>query len=192
LNNIEPEKRNRTAELTSVKEASMKNCTGYLKSVSMVLMAALFMVAAMGELSSSYARSKKFGSLKFNSSIISKFGSSVPLPTNMDVYFSGPADRPFAVIGIIKGTPFDPNIWQPISMDAENIGKWRQMIERYNDMLANPYFGYDILDPSGKVVGKWLSYQRDTVIKMTKDNKLTVYTPDGSFARGSDPQRIGP
>jgi hypothetical protein len=192
LNNIEPEKRNRTAELTSVKEASMKNCKGYLKSVSMVLMAALFMVAAMGELSSSYARSKKFGSLKFNSSIISKFGSSVPLPTNMDVYFSGPADRPFAVIGIIKGTPFDPNIWQPISMDAENIGKWRQMIERYNDMLANPYFGYDILDPSGKVVGKWLSYQRETVIKMTKDNKLTIYTPEGSFARGSDPQRTGP
>jgi hypothetical protein len=175
-----------------MQEGKMKNCKGYLKSVSVVMMAALFMVAAMGELSSSYARSKKFGSLKFNSSIISKFGSSVPLPTNMDVYFSGPADRPFAVIGIIKGTPFDPNIWQPISMDAENIGKWRQMIERYNDMLANPYFGYDILDPSGKVVGKWLSYQRETVIKMTKDNKLTIYTPEGSFARGSDPQRTGP
>ena len=170
----------------------MKNCKGYLKSVGVVMMAALFMVAVMGELSSSYARSKKFGSLKFNAAIIAKFGSSVPLPTNLDVYFSGPADRPFAVIGIIKGTPFDPNIWQPISVDAENIGKWRQMIERYNDMLANPYFGYDILDPSGKVVGKWLSYQRDTVIKMTKDNKLTVYTPEGSFARGSDPQRTGP
>jgi hypothetical protein len=170
----------------------MKNSKRHRKTVGVMVMTALFMVAAMGELSSSYARSKKFGSLKFNAAIISKFGSSVPLPTNMDVYFSGPADRPFAVIGIIKGTPFDPNIWRPISIEAENIGKWRHMIENYNDMLTKPYFGYDILDPSGKIVGKWLSYQRNTVIKMTKDNKITVYPPDGSFARGSDPQRIGP
>ena len=169
----------------------MKNSKEYLKSVSMVMMAALFMVAVMGVFSDLYAKGKR-GKLKFNSSIISKFGSSVPLPTNMDVYFSGPADRPFAVIGIIKGTPFDPNIWRPIAMDAENIGKWRYMIENYNDMLDNPYFGYDILDPSGKVVGKWISYQRSTVVKMTKDNKITVYTPDGSFMRGSDPQRMGP
>ena len=170
----------------------MKNCKGYLKSVSMVLVAALFMVAAMGVFSNSYAKDKKFGSLKFNPQIIHKFGSSMELPKDLDIYFSGPADRPFAVIGMYKDVPFDPNVWRPISMDAENIDKWRYMIENYNDMLDNPYFGYDILDPSGKVVGKWLSYQRSTVIKMTKDNKLTVYTPDGSFARGRDPQRMGP
>jgi len=176
----------------SMQEAKMKNCKEYMKSVSVVMMAALFIVVVMGEFSNSYARSKKFGSLKFNAAIISTFGSSVPLPTNMDIYFSGPADRPFAVIGIYKDVAFDPNIWRPISIDAENIGKWRHMIENYNDMLANPYFGYDILDPDGKVIGKWLSYQRRTVIKKVKGNKITVYTPDGSFMRGSDPQRIGP
>ncbi len=170
----------------------MKNCKGYLISVCVVIMSALFIVAAMGEFSDSYARSKKFGSLKFNAAIISTFGSSVPLPTNMDIYFSGPADRPFAVIGIYKDVAFDPNIWRPISMEAENIGKWRHMIENYNDMLANPYFGYDILDPDGKVVGKWLSYQRSTVVKMTKDNKITVYTPDAGTRWGDDPQRMGP
>ena len=170
----------------------MKNCKGYLKSVGVVMVAALFLFAVMGLFANAFAKGKKYGKLKYNPSIVAKFGSSVELPTNMDIYFSGPADRPFAVIGIIKGTPFDPNIWRPISIDAENIGKWRHMIENYNDMLANPYFGYDILDPDGKVVGKWLSFQRRTVIKMTKDNKLTVYTPDGSFARGGDPQRIGP
>jgi hypothetical protein len=169
----------------------MKNCKGYLKSVSVVIMAALFMVAVMGVFSDLYAKGKR-GSLKFNSAIIAKFGSSVPLPTNMDIYFSGPADRPFAVIGIIKGIPFDPNIWRPISIEAENIAKWRHMIENYNDMLAQPYFGYDILDPDGKVVGKWLSFQRRTVIKMTKDNKLTVYTPDAGTRWGDDPQRMGP
>lgn len=172
----------------------MKNSKRRMKTVGVVIMAAFLIVAALGGLSNSYAKGKgkKYGSLKFNPQIIHKFGSSAELPKNLDVYFSGPADRPFAVIGIIKGTPFDPNIWRPISIDAENIGKWRHMIENYNDMLANPYFGYDILDPSGKVVGKWLSYQRSTVIKMTKDNKITVYPPDGSFMRGSDPQRIGP
>ena len=159
--------------------------------IGKVLTAVFILVAVMGLFSNSYARSKKFGSMKFNSSIISDFGSSVPLPTNLDIYFSGPADRPYAVIGIIKGTPFDPNIWQPISIDAENIGKWRYMIENFNDLLANPYFGYDLLGPDGKVFGHWLSYERRTTIKMTRDNKITVYTPDGPIRLDDDPQRFG-
>ena len=169
----------------------MKTSINYFKRPVIIIVIAFFVLAVMGVFSDSYAkRSKKFGSLKFNSAVISKFGSSVPLPTNLDVYFSGPADRPYAVIGIIKGTPFDPNIWQSISMDEENIGKWRYMIENFNDLLANPYFGYDMLDPDGKVFGKWLSFERRTTIKMTKDNKITVYTPDVQW-RG-DPQRLGP
>jgi hypothetical protein len=175
-----------------MEETNMKNAKRYLRSVGLMIMAALFLVAVTGGLSNSYAKGKKYGSLKYNAAIISKFGSSVPLPTDMDIYFSGPADRPFAVIGIYKDVNFDPNIWRPISTEAENIGKWRHMIENYNDMLDNPYFGYDILDPAGKVIGKWISYQRSTVVKMEKGNKITVYTPDGSFARGSDPQRMGP
>jgi hypothetical protein len=69
-------------------------------------------------------------------------------------------------------------MWEPISSDAENIGKWRYLVESYNDMLRNPYWGYDMLDPNGKLFGYWLSYERRTVIKMSKDNKLQVYTPD--------------
>jgi hypothetical protein len=107
-----------------------------------------------------------------------KFGKSVKIPENLDVYFYGPADRPYAVIGIIKGTPFDPVMWEPISSDAENILKWRYLVESYNDMLRNPYWGYDLFDPNGKLFGHWLSYERRTVIKMSKDNKLQVYTPD--------------
>ncbi len=63
-------------------------------------------------------------------------------------------------------------------MEAENIGKWRFMIQEYNDLLLNPYWGYDMLDPDGKVFGKWISIERRAVIKMTKDNKITVYPPD--------------
>ena len=85
----------------SMEESNMKKSIGYLKSVGVVVMSAFLIVAVMGVFSNSYAKGKR-GSLKFNAAIIAKFGSSVPLPTNMDVYFSGPADRPFAVIGIIK------------------------------------------------------------------------------------------
>jgi hypothetical protein len=35
-----------------------------------------------------------------------------------------------------------------------------------------------MLDPDGKVFGKWISTVRRAIIKATKDNKLTVYTPD--------------
>ena len=157
----------------------MKNVKNYLAMTGNVMIAAFFLVAVMGVFSDSYAKGKH-GSMKYNAAIIPKFGSSVPLPENMDIYFYGPADRPYAVIGIIKGTPFDSVMWQPIAMEAENIGKWRYLVENYNDMLSNPYWGYDMLDPDGKVFGKWLSYERRTVIKMTKDNKLIVYTPDES------------
>jgi hypothetical protein len=46
-----------------------------------------------------------------------------------------------------------------------------------------------MLDPDGKVFGKWLSFKRRTVIKMSKDNNITVYTPDIDV-RG-DPYRMG-
>lgn len=154
----------------------MKIVKSYLSLIVGVMLAAFFLVAVMGSLSDSNAKGKH-GQLKYNPNIIPVFASSSPLPDNLDVYFSGPADRPFAVIGIIKGTPFDPNIWQPISIEQEKIGKWRDLIQNYNDLLVRPYFGYDILDPNGKVVGKWISFERHTVIKMTEDNKLTVYTP---------------
>jgi len=169
----------------------MKNMRAHLLLVGKILTAVFFLVAVMGLFSNSYAKSKKFGKLQYNPEVIPKFASTEPLPKNMDIYFSGPADRPFAMIGIIKGTPFDPNIWRPISDEAVNIGKWRQMIHDYNDMLANPYFGYDMLDPDGKVFGKWISYERRTTIKMTRDNKITVYTPEGPIRLDDDPQRIG-
>jgi hypothetical protein len=158
--------------------ADMKNTKSYFTAVSAVILASLFFLAVMGTFSDSYAKSKKHGSLDYNSAIITKFGSSATLPTNMDVYFSGPADRPDAVIGIIKGTPFDANIWRPIAIEAEEIGKWRYLIQEYNDLLQDPYWGYDMLDLDGKVFGKWISTVRRAVIKMTKDNKITVYTPD--------------
>jgi hypothetical protein len=161
------------------------------KAILFVAMSAIFMVAVLGAFSDSHAKGK-YGKLQYNPEVIPRFASTDPLPTNMDVYFSGPADRPYAMIGIIKGTPFDPNIWRPISEDAENIGKWRKMIHDYNDMLANPYFGYDMLDPNGKVFGKWISFERRTVIKMTRDNKITVYTPSVGGRFDDDPQRIGP
>jgi len=155
----------------------MKNIKSYLATASAIFFASLFLLAVMGSFSDSYAKGEH-GSMKYNATVITKFGSSSPLPDNLDVYFHGPADRPDAVIGIIKGTAFDPNIWRPIAMEAEEIGKWRYLIETYNDLLQDPYWGYDMLDPDGKLFGKWISTERRAVIKMTKDNKITVYTPN--------------
>jgi len=139
----------------------MKNMRMHLVLVGKFMTGVVFLIAVMGIFSSSYAKDK-FGRLKYNPEVIPRFASSAPLPENINIFFSGPADRPFAMIGIIKGTPFDPNIWRPISEDAENIAKWRKMIHDYNDMLASPYFGYDTLDPNCKVFGKWISFERRT------------------------------
>ena len=155
----------------------MKNEKSLFTVVGAVILTSLFFLAVMGTFSNSYAKGKH-GSMKFNSAIITKFGSSATLPENLDVYFTGPADRPDAVIGIFKGTPFDSEGWRPIAHEAEQIGKWRYLIETYNDMLTDPYWSYDLLDPDGKLFGRWISYARRTVIKMTKDNKISVYPPD--------------
>ena len=159
----------------------MKNEKNLFTVVGAVILTSLFFLAVMGTFSDSYAKSKKHGSMKYNSAIITKFCSSVPLPDNLDVYFYGPADRPDAVIGIIKGTPFDSETWRPIAQEAEEIGKWRYLIENYNDMLNDPYWGYDLYDPDGKLFGKWISYDRRTVVKRTKDNKIAVYPPDAEL-----------
>ena len=158
----------------------MKNEKSLFTVVGAVILTNLFFLAAMGTFSNSYAKGKH-GSMKYNSAIITKFGSSVPLPDNLDVYFYGPADRPDAVIGIIKGTPFDSEGWRPIALEAEQIGKWRYLIETYNDMLTDPYWSYDLYGPDGKLFGKWISYVRRTVIKTTKDNKISVYPPETSI-----------
>ena len=165
----------------------MKNTKSYFSAVGAVILASLFFLAVMGTFSDSYAkRSKKFGSLDYNSAIITKFGSSATLPDTMDIYFYGPADRPDAVIGIIKGTPFDSNIWRPIAMEAEEIGKWRYLIQEYNDLLHSPYWGYDMLDLDANVFGKSISTESRAVIKLTKDNKITVYPPDVPMSRASE------
>lgn len=157
--------------------------------VGRVILALTVLATIIGTYSNSLAKDK-FGRLKYNPEIIPKFASYAPLPQNINIFFSGPADRPYAVIGVAKEVPFDPNIWRPISEEAENIQKWRRMIADYNDLLAYPYFGYDMLDPEGNIFGRWISFERHTVIKRTKDGKLTVFTPNVPL-RG-DPQRIGP
>jgi hypothetical protein len=85
--------------------ADMKNTKSYLVMIGKVMTAVFFLVAVMGVFSDSYAKGKH-GSMKYNASIVPKFGTSVKIPENLDVYFYGPADRPYAVIGIIKGTPY--------------------------------------------------------------------------------------
>ena len=158
----------------------MKNEKSFFTVVGAVILTSLFILVIMGTFSNSYAKGKH-GSMKFNSTIITKFESSAKIPENLDVYFYGPADRPDAVIGIIKGTPFDSEGWRPIAHEAEQIGKWRYLIETYNDMLTDPYWSYDLYGPDGKLFGKWISYVRRTVIKTTKDNKISVYPPDTSI-----------
>ena len=69
----------------------------------------------MGAFSSASAGDKEFGRLRYNPEIIPKFASYAPLPEDINIYFSGPADRPYVVIGIAKEVSFDPNIWRPIS-----------------------------------------------------------------------------
>ena len=79
----------------------MKNMKSYLATGSAIFFTSLFLLAVMGSFSDSYAKGEH-GSMKYNATVITKFGSSSPLPDNLDVYFSGPADRPDAVSGLLK------------------------------------------------------------------------------------------
>ena len=78
----------------------MKNMRTHLVLVGRALTAVVFLIAVMGVFSNSYAKDK-FGRLKYNPEVIPRFASSAPLPENINIFFSGPADRPFARIGFI-------------------------------------------------------------------------------------------
>lgn len=93
-------------------------------------------------------------------------------------YYSGPESRPRAIVAISKDVSFEQDLWNAVEPSEDLLDRWNLHINnRYQE--SNFYFGAYILDPVGRRVGLWYSYETlPTIIWSEEDKKVTIYTPD--------------
>lgn len=105
-------------------------------------------------------------------------------------YTSGGYDAPDAILAIHKDYTLDStaSFWVPIpNVDSGQMRRWIDTIAPEQNYQAG-YFAAYILDPNGKRVGAWYSFEPHTTVKFLEENKIQVYTPspdlDMNFGRG--------
>ena len=97
-------------------------------------------------------------------------------------YESGGYRAPNAILLIHKDFELDNSaqLWRPVpDIDSSKIKYWLSAIhnERYLNRPSRYYAAY-ILNPDGKRVGVWYSYEPLVTAKFPEGNKIVVYTPD--------------
>ena len=108
------------------------------------------------------------GGLKSNKVLLSQSDSQT-LPTQLNYYYCGRANLPYAVVGIDRSWNFDGKFW----IKAKDMAHVYYLINHLSDL--NPHVGKvmasDILGPGGDHLGIWFSRYHHTPIKVDKENK---------------------
>lgn len=95
-------------------------------------------------------------------------------------YTTGGYDRPDAILALHKQFVLDNSdtYWRYIpNVDTAQMRKWIDTIAPEQN-YKSAYFAAYILDPNGKKVGAWFSYEAFPTIKFLEGNFIQVYTPD--------------
>ena len=97
-------------------------------------------------------------------------------------YTTGGYDAPNAILAIHRDYELDNpgNLWISIpNVDSTQMRKWIDFLAPEQEYrYSNAYFASYILDPNGKRVGVWYSYDNFATVKFLEGNKIQVYTPE--------------
>lgn len=98
--------------------------------------------------------------------------------TEYNYYYSGSESQPRAIVATSKDISFKQGLWNAVAPTEKLLERWNLHIDnRYRE--SNFYYGAYILDPKGKRVGLWYSYDtQPTIIWSEEGKKVTIYTPD--------------
>ena len=117
-----------------------------------------------------------YGSLRPSSDVSDMFVKG-PLSSDYRYYYSGPVNKPRAIIGIAPQFTLETTRWKPVSPDSGQIGTMMAALTGFKGFAA-VNFGSTILDPQGNRIGVWYSTEADTAtVKMLGDNVVAVYPP---------------
>ncbi len=90
-------------------------------------------------------------------------------------YFSGPANIPYAIIGIHKDYELKTRLWKRVDLTSDQLRVWLDL--GMQSSLGFPPHGSYIFGPDGQKIGIWYSIFSGTVVRMENDNVVVVHPP---------------
>jgi hypothetical protein len=97
-------------------------------------------------------------------------------------YSTGSYAKPEAILTVHRDYELDnsSNLWrETLNVDYAQIRKWMDNISFYpHHWPGGGYYAAYILDPNGKKVGTWYSFQPFATVKFLGENNIQVYPPN--------------
>jgi hypothetical protein len=124
---------------------------------------------------------------------VTKAFEAFQIDPDMNYYYSGSGVHPNAIMGLKRNYVLDADLWKPI--EAQPTIFKELIIGMQTKALGGGMFqhGFIMKDNKGQTLGIWYSILKAaTVIKMGKDNKVTVFTPElETYREGTDDGKGG-
>ena len=120
------------------------------------------------------ANMANYGSNKLSDAARDKIENFQVLPDH-NYYYTGSNVRQQALIAIHKSYTVSEGIWKKVEPTSKDL---KYMVGEMQKSVVEPPYGYDILDPQGKLIGIYYSRWDLWPVKMEGGNKVTIYAPD--------------
>ena len=156
----------------------MKSINQHIRklTVSGIILTASILFSACAVNMASYGRNQ------VSSEARQTFESYQVLP-DYNYYYIGSNVHPDALIAVDKSyTLASEGIWIKLELGKKEI---KFMVDTIQRNVSNPPYGYNILDPKGKLIGFYYSRWDAWPVKMEGENKVWIYPPDKKESIGS-------
>jgi len=133
-----------------------------------------------------------YGYLQRSEEVYNVFKTYRVLPDHK-YYYTGPAGRPDAIIGIHSDYTLETTQWTQFDPSDGTLKTGVDSINfHYSTRVRNYPFGFTILDPDGRQVGVWYSIWDWTTVVMEEDNRIKVFPPvvEEPFGNGSQLKKM--
>ena len=124
--------------------------------------------------------SPNYGKIPSSHEISKMFDSYQVLSDHM-YYYSGLQGVPDAIIGIHVNYSLNTRVWRQVDLSTSLLKKWVYRMSYVH--LVTPR-GAWILGPEGNRIGIWYSAQRQTSVRLGKDNHVVIVPPLPPELRG--------
>lgn len=131
------------------------------------------------------ATSQPQGKLVLAGDVTRLIESATVLPDHT-YYYTGPQDKPDAIIAIDNRFTLQSKYWIKVEDVAAQLEKWNRLIdnahripfEQEGPITLSPFYrGARIMTPDGKQAGIWYSRHEHTVIQFPDPATIIIYAP---------------
>jgi hypothetical protein len=161
-----------------------KDITPRVSSPAVLIVLLAFVVGCAG--------SGNYGRLQRSRDVDQIFRTYRVLPDHL-YYFTGPAGRPDAIMGIRNEYTLETTQWTQFSPSGDTLRKAVDSINFYHHTGVHYFpYGFFIVDPEGSRLGIWYSIWDWTTVIVKDDNRIEVFPPakKDPFGNGDKPERM--